>query len=343
MSTQDANVAIGGVLFDIDPERLLFPLLKDWPMPSQTSETLLVSRDGDDVVFLNELRHKKEGLLSRTKIEAGSLLLASQAVSGATGLVRGVDYRGVPVIGVVTSIPDTDWYMISKVDVSEIEQPIQAIAARVSLTIVLLVFTCALLLLFWRRQKHLQYEAAQLHAELQQQALLKHFDYLSKYANDIILLMDDNGVIVEANDRAEAAYGRSRQELVGLHVFELRRSSEIVDFADQWRELKAEKSLLFETYHLHRDGSEFPVEISSRRIETESGAYIQHIIRDITERKNAEARERRLMDIRIALSETNDAILRLEDEATLFPVVCRIAVEFGGMVLAWVGVPDASG
>ncbi len=41
-----------------------------------------------------------------------------------------------------------------------------------------------------------------------------------------------------------------------------------------------------------------------------------------------------------ALSEINQAIIRLEDEELLFPLVCEICVEYGGMALAWIGHPD---
>jgi len=74
----------------------------------------------------------------------------------------------------------------------------------------------------------------------------------------------------------------------------------------------------------------------------EDGSFLWHgYIRDITESKNAKERERRLMNMYRALSETSEAILHLKDESALFPLVCRIAVEYGAMLLAWVGIPDA--
>ncbi len=54
--------------------------------------------------------------------------------------------------------------------------------------------------------------------ELERQALAQRFDYLSKYANDIILLMDSQGRLLEANDRAVAAYGYAREELLRLNI-----------------------------------------------------------------------------------------------------------------------------
>jgi len=50
---------IGALLLKIDPERFLYPLIQSWPTPSRSAETLLVRREGNDVVYLNELRHRK--------------------------------------------------------------------------------------------------------------------------------------------------------------------------------------------------------------------------------------------------------------------------------------------
>jgi len=60
----------------------------------------------------------------------------------------------------------------------------------------------------------------------------------------------------------------------------------------------------------------------------------------ITERKKAQERERRLMNIYHALSAANDAIIHVDSESALFPLVCRIAVEFGGMMTAMVAIPN---
>ncbi len=61
------------------------------------------------------------------------------------------------------------------------------------------------------------------------------------------------------------------------------------------------------------------------------------VLFDITERKIYEARIERLGKLYRALSEVNQAIVRMETEETLFPLVCRMAVDFGGLKMAWVG------
>ena len=47
-----------------DPEDFLYPLVQSWPTPSQSAETLLMRKDGDDVLFLNTLRHRPDPALT---------------------------------------------------------------------------------------------------------------------------------------------------------------------------------------------------------------------------------------------------------------------------------------
>jgi len=58
--------------------------------------------------------------------------------------------------------------------------------------------------------------------------------------------------------------------------------------------------------------------------------------------KAADARIRRLTQLYRALSEVNQAIIRMSDESELFPMVCQTAVDFGGVSMAWIGQADLS-
>jgi len=55
---------IGFLGLRVDPKKYFYPFLLSWPTPSQTAETLLVRRDGGDVLFLNELKFKKNSALT---------------------------------------------------------------------------------------------------------------------------------------------------------------------------------------------------------------------------------------------------------------------------------------
>ncbi len=77
-------------------------------------------------------------------------------------------------------------------------------------------------------------------------------------------------------------------------------------------------------------------------VESSGNVLIGGITLDISERKRAEARIARLTQFYRALSEVNQGIVRLTDVAELFPLVCRTAVVFGGVKMAWIGQFDAA-
>jgi len=351
----DAGNAVIGVLWvELDASRFLFPLLQSWPVPSETAEAILVRRDGSDMLALNDYRTQKDTALKlRTPVDHPTSVTA-QAARGATGFIRGTDYRNASVLGYAVQIPGTDWLMIAKIDADEAYGTFHRMALiRIAFALLLLAVSSASLF-FWWRNRNAQWEkhkakweqrnaashTEQLQSELNQQFVARQYEYLSKYANDIIVLLDGAGKIVEVNDRAEAAYGLLRSQLIGKSMRELRAPSVDMLFEQRWSEIQENKSLMFECVHVRADGTDFPVEVSARVIERGKERFVQCIVRDITERKTAQERERRLMDMYRALGMTNEAIIRLQAEADLFPLVCRIAVECGGMALAWVGVAD---
>lgn len=59
-----------------------------------------------------------------------------------------------------------------------------------------------------------------------------------------------------------------------------------------------------------------------------------------TQNVEAQVRIERLVQLYKALSEVNQAIVRMHDESDLFPLICKVAVDMGGMKMAWVGQQD---
>ncbi len=283
----------GALLLRINPYQFLYPLIQSWPTPSQTAETLLIRREGTDVLYLNELRHQKNTALSLRYPVVGKEIVSIRAIHGEEGVMEEVDYRGVKVLSAVRKIPASPWYLIAKVDQDEIYAPIR----KQAVWIIILVVSSMLLIggclgFLWRNQTTRFYRK-QYEYEIERQALLKHFEYLTKYANDIILMTDRNFKIIEANDRSVETYGYSRDELIGMDVRNLRSPEERPLLDGQFKQLDEKKGLILQTIHQRKDGSTFPVEASLRLIEVEGKKFYQSIIRDITKRKMAEEALRR--------------------------------------------------
>lgn len=137
---------------------------------------------------------------------------------------------------------------------------------------------------------------------------------LVQHVRDIVVLFEADGTVALVNDSACAAYGRTREEMLRLTVADLRSPATRVDIGPQMREA-AEKGLLFETVHVRADGSEFPVEVSSRGLEVGGHPYIMSVIRDISSRKVRESeREALLSDLNVANRQL-DSMLRVISSA----------------------------
>jgi len=285
---QDSQQAIGAVVFCIDPSHYLYPLVQSWPIPSETAEILLVERDGDQVLFLNKLRHQKDTALKLRIPLSRQEVPAVMAVLGKEGVVEGRDYRGVEVLAALEHIPDSPWYMVAKIDTSE---AISALRFRVGIIIAsvagLLAAALAVIGLIWQRRQRLAYQVL-YRAEIEAQALRSHFEYLVKYANDIIFLVDENHTIVEANDRALETYGYTREEMLGLPLAALIAPGDLSSYQARLRKIQQKGTIVAEAIHQRKNGSTFPVEISGQAIKIENKPYLQEIGRDITERKARE-------------------------------------------------------
>ncbi|MFZ2643301.1 MAG: PAS domain S-box protein [Verrucomicrobiia bacterium] len=325
---------MGVILLQIDPRDFLHPLIQAWPTESRSAETLLVRREGNDVVFLNELRHKKNSALNmRLPVDPMSQLPASMVVLGRTGLVEGVDYRGVPVLADVRSVQNSPWSIVSKVDRDEVYASLRQRARLVlALTAALAAAVWLLVWLFWSRRE--------LAAERQRHMLVDRIQHLMKSANDAILLTDKDWRVLEANDRVLEWYGYSMAELMQMPAVNLRVPQMRTVFNQEMEQVRSRGHALLETVHQRKNGSMFPVEASYRIVTMGGVWYGLVVIRDITQRKVHEREIERMTRLYATLSQVNQVIVRVKSQEELAGDVCRVAVEFGGFQLAWLGQFD---
>ena len=150
--------AIGAVILVSDASRYLYPLVQSWPTPNATAETTLSRREGDDIVFLNPLRHRPGAALSVRVPVARADVPAVMAVQGRRGVMEGPDYRGVPVIAYLLPIEGSAWAMVAKQDKAEVFAEWHARSRLILFVLAALAAgLVALVLVAWELDQHRHY------------------------------------------------------------------------------------------------------------------------------------------------------------------------------------------
>ncbi len=282
------------VVLHADPGDWMTDTLQAWPVPSASGETVLVRRDGDAVVYLNDLRHRRGQALRLRQPLAALDLPAAQVLRGEATpgeVVRGHDYRGVPVIGVVRAVPGTDWYLLAKLDRAEMYWGFgdEALWVAIAGLLALVLFFAAWRLFHQHRQLA---EAAAV-----QQAQAKHLHALHLMAaianssQDAIFAQDSEGRYVLFNKAAERNTGKSAAEVIGRDetaLFPPEVAGTLID--DNHRVLDVGMSRELEETLPFPDG-EHTVWTTKSPLRDLDGKIIGLLgmSRDITERKGAEA------------------------------------------------------
>lgn len=282
------TLTIGVCMLRIDPDKLFYTFLYTWPIKSDTAETLLVRRENNEVLFLNELRHKKDSALMLKQPIGNDRYITSIAGRGIEGATEGLDYRGVYVLAGIKKVPNTTWYLITKIDAHEAYKPVRLYLWSVVVITSLLIITIGFaFMVIWRHQRAKYYKEL-YKQELKQRAFLRHFEYLTKYANDIIILVDKDLNIIEANDRAIEYYEYSEDELKWMKLNELYPEERKEELKDIIERIVQEGGLIYEAMQINKSKKTFIAEISARFFDIEGNRFFQFIIRDITERKKME-------------------------------------------------------
>src|SRR5438309_2124556 len=163
---------------------------------------------------------------------------------------------------------------------------------------------------------------------------------------DGLIAIDHQGNIVEFNPAAEAMFGIAREQALGKSMAEMIIPPRLRDphhrgFAHYLA--TGEGPILgkrLELEAIRADGTEFPIELAITAIKSRSGSLFTGFLRDITARKQSEAKIRRLNRVYAVLSGINALIVRAKDREELYREACRIAVQAGQFRMAWIGMLD---
>jgi len=292
-SGSDGRKVVGAMFFSLPARQTLFSIIQRWPTPSASGETVLVHHAAKRLRVLYASRQPALRILKLDMSAVSPNLVSTRVSRGESGVLDNVvDYRQVPVLAYAASIPDTPWILVAKLDQREVDAPVDALAQAVTLIVALLLLAAGLAAWWWWRAQYDRQRALLFSKELERRVLERHYDFLSRYSNDAILLLDMAEGVIDSNARVREMYGYEAEELIGESA-NLLRPAELRDSFDTMRQqLLKTGQLIYETVHQHKDGRQFPVEASARLIDQEGLQRIHVSVRDISERKAVEAQLR---------------------------------------------------
>lgn len=203
--------AIAKIVFRIDPNKFLYPFIQSWPTNSYSSETILVKKENDSVLFLNELRHKKNTALKLKLPLSNQNLPASKAVNGFKGFFEGIDYRSKEVISYLDFIPETRWFMVTKVDKEELLRPLyfKSFVIIMISTLSILIIALSIITIYSRKQRNI---FRSLYSTQQE------FKTTLYSIGDAVITTDNLGRILHLNKVAENLTGWTESEAQGLDL-----------------------------------------------------------------------------------------------------------------------------
>jgi PAS domain S-box-containing protein len=289
------NQPLGVLVLRIDPNVYLYPFIQRWPVPSASAETLLIRQDGEEVVYLNPLRFQPDTALNLRFFLADTQLPAVNAVLGQTGIVEGLDYRNILVFADIRAVPDSLWFLVSKMDRAEVYAPLRSRLWQTILFFGTWVLAAgAGLLLSWRQQR-VRFYRGQLEAAEEVRASEEKFRLAFETSPDSVAITRvKDGMFVSVNKGFEQITGYLREEVIGKTSLEINIWKDPADRRKIVEGLQARGEVRdYEAPFLTREG-EIVGLMSAVIIELSGEPHILNIVRDITERKQAEQELKRI-------------------------------------------------
>lgn len=291
-STKQKTIGVINLVFD--PSDYLYPLISEWPVKTHSGEAFISSRRGNEIIYLTQLKFNRNAAFQFSLPDTLKDLPAYMGANNIEGIIEGRDYRGVEVLAAVKNLDKTDWSIVAKEDIEEIFAESDKYIVLLTVLFVGIIPIAGLILAFVWNAREKDVLKKLVAAEKEVETATQQLSSITKYANDIILLLDTDGKIIQANERAISTYGYKKEELLSMDIKHILAHDERQFIQNRMnRILNSDEGYLIESAHLKKNGTIFPVEVSARRLVFKNEVYIQTIIRDITERKNAEAELRK--------------------------------------------------
>jgi PAS domain S-box-containing protein len=290
-SENEESTVTGFVVTCVDLEQHVFPYLERRSTSSPSLETLLVQRDGDQVVYFSTLRQRiDKSLKLRVPLSRTDLPAVRAVLEDVPGVTAGLDYRDVQVLATYRQVTGTSWHLLSKIDRSEVLAPMWRTVlwiGSIALAAVLVVML-ALLALWRQREKNQQLSLLAEQARADQ--LLHSFFNLPFVGMAII--SPETRRFIRFNDQACVLTGYAREELIDKTWREITHPDDLGPALAEVQKIYngAADTVAFEQRLIRKDGTIIFITIEVRCVRKPDGRldYLVGTAQDITQRKHSE-------------------------------------------------------
>ncbi|GHA73400.1 sensor domain-containing protein [Cognatilysobacter bugurensis] len=114
---------------------------------------------------------------------------------------------------------------------------------------------------------------------------------------DPVTVLDYEGNVVDLNDAALASFDRTREQIIGRPIHQVNPDLPREHMVPVREALDRRENYLIEVTNRRADGTRFPVEVHSSRVDVDGQSWIVGVARDLTTRRGGELRYRELMEL----------------------------------------------
>ena len=269
----------------------------------ETGEFTMARREGDLIVFVLEHRHQHVGLSDPVPFDSSRAEPMRRALSGQSGTLVGLDYRGVTVLAAHEPVAVLDLGIVAKIDLDEVREPFwRAGLLAIGFSLVVAV-TAAFLLV---RVSNPLVDELQERTRLLEETLTalgkseERFRSTYELAGVGIAQVSLDGRFAGVNQRICEITGYSAEEIKGLSFQEITFPEDLDTDLEYARQLLAGEidRYSMEKRYIRKDASVIWVNLTGSLVRDGDGNPLHFIavVEDISARKDAETTVKRSLD-----------------------------------------------
>jgi len=322
------KIPVGTLVLRIDPSSRLYPLLTSWPTPSKTAESVLLQKEADHFVSLLATRqHQAEHQLTGMPVSDRRLAAALRTAKPGS-VFETTDAEGTAVLMTINPVPDTPWFLVTKIDRNEFFRPIRKEAGLAALVALALITASGIgIWKLWRhhgkslRKLLLEKESESRRAEA---AVIESERKYRRLVEDAVLGVyqtTPEGRVISANPAYIRMFGYDSLADIHANVADIARDLYCdPSHRDSILRLMKEHPGLatFEVPFRRKDGTTFIGNLHIRMERDKEGKLVilEGFVEDVTEKKKAaEEIARSEQKFRAIFENARDAIFLISDDA----------------------------